>query len=165
MLDALGLSAGLGNQFSDVTDFARADRQSVTALSLGFVLHPEKKLYFYDRYALFHLFQTMETQASVRDFCHPGVETLAEYDKAHNTRLLEAMRAFLGCGGLALAADHLGVHRNTMAHHIEKIRELTGADLSDAHTVTDLLFSCAAFDYLRIIEASKKRKPLRDAMP
>ncbi len=57
---------------------------------------------------------------------------LEEYDRRRNSELIPTLEAYLRAGGaLSGAADHLGIHRNTLSYRLQRISELTGRDLSD----------------------------------
>jgi purine catabolism regulator len=61
------------------------------------------------------------------------VNILADYDAQHNTDLLQTLEVYLDRGTIAAdAATLLHVHRNTLAHRLERIEELTNLSLKDA---------------------------------
>ena len=67
---------------------------------------------------------------------HPAAETLAGLPRAD---LMLSARTVLDLGGdVAAAAARLHVHRTTLYHRLDRIAELTGVDLRDGSTRTDL---------------------------
>ena len=70
--------------------------------------------------------------ASLRD---EALAALLAYDARHSANLVGTLHAFLDAnGGPKEAAAALGVHRNTVLYRLDRIREVTGADLDDAET-------------------------------
>jgi hypothetical protein len=67
---------------------------------------------------------------------HPGAETLAGQTRAD---LLTTARVVLDSGGdVAAAAAALHLHRTTLYYRLDRIQDLTGVDLRNGHTRTDL---------------------------
>jgi hypothetical protein len=70
------------------------------------------------------------------DEVHPAAETLAALPR---TDLVLTARTVLDLGGdVAAAAQRLHVHRTTLYHRLDRIADLTGVDLRDGSTRTDL---------------------------
>lgn len=67
---------------------------------------------------------------------HPAVVVLNEHNRSD---LLETARVIVDNGGdVADAAAQLHVHRTTLYYRVERIKELTGVDLQDGRTRTNL---------------------------
>jgi hypothetical protein len=151
----MGMRGGVSNVFMDMTAFTVHDRQSLKALELGNVFDPDGHLHFYDRYAVYHALEFLQPHTDIMQFCHSALPILTEYDRRHNSNLLDTLSALLsGQNNQAAAATALGVHRNTLTNRIAKIRALTDADLSDGDTVANLVFSFALLKYHRRAAAS-----------
>jgi PucR family transcriptional regulator, purine catabolism regulatory protein len=68
-------------------------------------------------------------------FATPLLGILEEHDTSRGSDLVRTLDAYLRQGGaLALAADRLGIHRNTLSYRLGRIAELTGRDLNDPHS-------------------------------
>ncbi len=60
------------------------------------------------------------------------IVNLAAYDARHNTKLVKTLEAYLDCGGsLVDTAAALYIHRNTLLHRLERIKQLCPLDLRD----------------------------------
>ena len=91
---------------------------------------------------------------------HPGAEVLAR-----NTRvdLLTTARVVLDHGGdVADTAQALHVHRTTLYYRLDRIAELTGADLRDGVARTDLQLALWLAAYRRV--ATKSQPSAADAV-
>ena len=75
---------------------------------------------------------------------------LAEYDRAHESALLETLDVLTQKhGSRKLAAEALYLHRNTMAHRIQKIQEILNTDLDDMEELQELEFACKVRRYMQ----------------
>lgn len=64
---------------------------------------------------------------------------LARYQRRSHVPLADSLRVWLECHGrTATAAAVLGIHRNTLAHRIERAGDLLGRDLHDAAARAEL---------------------------
>jgi len=160
-----GLSAGVSRPFTNKRDFAYFNRQAEKALQLGKLLHPEKNLYYYDSYAVFHSLEICGTTTDLLQFCHSAIFILAEYDREHETDMLESLQAYLVYHkNVAKAASVLYIHRNTMNYRISKINDLLGIDLGNTEVTFHLLYSFHILEYysaavMRDSEEQRRRKP------
>ena len=67
---------------------------------------------------------------------HPAAETLAALPRAD---LMSTARTVLDLGGdVTTAAERLHLHRTTLYYRLDRITELTGVDLRDGRSRTDL---------------------------
>jgi DNA-binding PucR family transcriptional regulator len=83
-----------------------------------------------------------DSAALVAQFLGP----LIAYDARRATELTATLAEFLEQGGhLEAAASTLGIHRSTLRYRLERIRELTGLDLSEAQTRAALLQATRAW--------------------
>lgn len=99
----------------------------------------------YDR-ILLHIAQQEETGQFVQRKLGP----LAEYDRAHESALLETLDVLTQKhGSRKLAAEALYLHRNTMAHRIQKIQEILNTDLDNMEELQELEFACKVRRYIQ----------------
>ena len=83
------------------------------------------------------------------ELIHPAVKQLSALDSEGQTEYLPTLRAYFACGANQLsAAKELCIHRTTMAYRLQKICELTGADLDDSQAMLHIQFSLELFDYM-----------------
>ena len=105
-------------------------------------------LFFYDKYSVYHTMELCGKQMDLMRFCHSAIFTLADYDRIHETALLETLHAYLYCRqNLAEASAKLFIHRNTLTNQLTKIHDLVHVDLEDIETVFHLLYSYHILEY------------------
>jgi PucR family transcriptional regulator, purine catabolism regulatory protein len=72
------------------------------------------------------------------DFARRHLGPLAEHDRRRNGDLVDTLRAYLEEGEQQAAARRLKVHPNTLRYRLDRITEITGADLTDPETRLNL---------------------------
>lgn len=123
---------GISFTFQDILQLAVCAEQCDIALQYS---KKEKgKVYFCKEYALEYIrgvLQSNATKASV----HPALAILREYDHKRNSYLYHTLYTYLinNCS-LADTARQLSLHRNSLMHRLDRIRELTGIDTKDVAT-------------------------------
>lgn len=71
---------------------------------------------------------------NLRDFCPSSIEKIQKYDAENNTNMIETLDKYLMYVNDPLyAAKSLNIHRNTLLYRINKIKELSGINLSDGN--------------------------------
>ncbi|OLN22925.1 hypothetical protein BTO30_07220 [Domibacillus antri] len=84
------------------------------------------------------IFQSIDEFRTVRNGKRNRVlEELKEYDRTHNTNMLETVFTFLvHDGNINEAAAVLHVHPNTLAYRLKRMAEITGVNLKDMNEKT-----------------------------
>jgi PucR family transcriptional regulator, purine catabolism regulatory protein len=72
------------------------------------------------------------------EFVNRHLGALVDHDRARGGNLLPTLRAYLEAGEQQAAARRLGVHPNTLRYRLDRIREISGAELDDAETRLNL---------------------------
>jgi hypothetical protein len=150
------MHGGVSRKFSSMTEFFSHDVETLAAIELGRMLHPDNRLYFYDRYSVFHMIDALNEHTDTMRFCHSDVLALHEHDRLHGGELATTLQHYLSAGhNLADTAARLGIHRNTMRHRIQKIRSLIDSEPEDPETAAALLMSFCIFRYKTAAPTSK----------
>jgi purine catabolism regulator len=66
------------------------------------------------------------------EFVNRHLGALVEHDRARGGNLILTLKAYLEAGEQQAAARRLSVHPNTLRYRLDRIREISGADLDDA---------------------------------
>lgn len=107
-------------------------QQASAAIIINQALHSLENLYAYQDVAIFHLFQSQESQNSLSALCHSGILSLMAFDEQNNSNLAETLEVYLNCERHAqLTAKQLHIHRNSLSYRIEKINSVYEFKLND----------------------------------
>lgn len=161
--EAYHLRLGLSYRYHDLLETRFAFEQASAAIQFGSHIHPDKVLYLYDDYALYHLLDQVRSTSDLRRFCHPKLLELIEYDRKNDTLYTLTLYVLILSGGRqAEAAKRLHIHRSTLLYRIEKIMEITGdLDLHDIGTGTRLFLSYSILVYTGDLDAKEYPVPKR----
>ena len=86
---------------------------------------------------------------TLRDFIHPGIQRLKEFDQAHQTDFLATLKTYLQCQcSPTNTAAALHLHRNSLAYRIQKARQISGFSSEDPEDCHNFLLSIQIDEYL-----------------
>lgn len=99
-------------------------------------LHLQQKqrisLQFYDDLGAYTLLFNQKEPSIMNHFCHRVLNRAEEYDRLHESSLLEVLSIYLQLNGsVQKTAEALHIHRNTVNYKLHKLEELLDCDLSD----------------------------------
>jgi PucR C-terminal helix-turn-helix domain/GGDEF-like domain len=98
-----------------------------------------------------------ENPTELQRFYAETVEPLVAYDEQYETELLQTLATFLEAdGNVAGTAQRLFTHRHTIYYRLERVRELTGLDVSSSDGREKLSLGLKA---MRVLGISSARGP------
>jgi sugar diacid utilization regulator len=98
-----------------------------------------------------------ENPSELQRFYAETVEPLVAYDEQYETELLQTLGTFLEAdGNVAGTAQRLFTHRHTVYYRLERVRELTGLDVSSSDGREKLSLGLKA---MRVLGISSARGP------
>jgi DNA-binding PucR family transcriptional regulator len=91
-----------------------------------------------------------------------ALRLLVERDARQSSHLVDTLRAYLDCfGDVALAAQRLQVHHNTLRYRIERLREIPGLDLDDPEQRLALQLQLRWLPHQAVPPATPRRRARR----
>jgi sugar diacid utilization regulator len=130
-LSGFAFAIGRSRQATDPLDLHRARNEALLA---GNVLEgdPERAELAYDETGTYQLLLPyMSDPAELKRFYNETVRPLVSYDEQYETDLLGTLSTFLECdANVNATAARLITHRHTIRYRFERVRELTGLDVS-----------------------------------
>ena len=102
-----------------------------------------------------------ENPSELQRFYAETVEPLVAYDEQYETDLVRTLEAFLEAdGNVAGTAQRLFTHRHTIYYRLERVRELSGLDVSSSDGREKLSLGLKA---MRVLGISSARGPASEA--
>jgi sugar diacid utilization regulator len=145
---------GVGGTCESASGFARSYRQAQLALKIQQASHSRDRVTVFDDLGVLQILAEAEDPATVDRFVHRWLGSLLDYDSAKGTVLVESLSRFLEFGGnYQSTAQALVVHRSTLRYRLQRIREVSGLDLSDPETQFNLQMATRAWQTLAAIRA------------
>jgi hypothetical protein len=143
---------------ADPGDFSRAAGEALLAANVAEGGSQEGVLAFEQTGAYRLLLSAMsENPSELQRFYAETVEPLVAYDEQYETDLLQTLETFLEAdGNVAGTAQRLFTHRHTVYYRLERVRELTGLDVSSSDGREKLSLGLKA---MRVLGISSARGP------
>lgn len=148
-LEDQNIFCGISRLFSNLIDVNRYYKQSLKSIELGKCLRGDKFIFFYDSYVLQHIFSLCSSHESLKEFCHPSLSKLINYDKKYNTDHLKTLYLYIiNFKNQTELAKLMHVHRNTLYYRISKIEEIINIDLSNIDEFVSIYLSFKILEYI-----------------
>ncbi len=146
----------------DPADLPRAASEALLAANVAEGGEDDAALAFEQTGAYRLLLSTMsDNPRELQRFYAETVEPLVAYDEQYETELLRTLETFLDAdGNVAGTAQRLFTHRHTIYYRLERVRELSGLDVSSSDGREKLSLGLKA---MRVLGIASARGPASEA--
>lgn len=143
------LTAGISRCFQNLMEIPKFHMQSVKAAELGYKLDKEDTPYFYNDYAVYHLFDTCSSKEKLEEFCDPLILQLINRDKENGTSYTLSLYNYIKNNfDMQKTSNFMNVHYNTMKYRLKKIQDILQIDLNNSNTVFHINLSFRILELL-----------------
>ena len=130
-LAGFAFALGRSRRVEDPLDLQRAHNEALLALNVAEGDNERVELAYEETGTYQLLLPYMSDPAELKRFYHETVRPLVAYDEQYETDLLGTLATFLDCdANVNATASRLITHRHTIRYRFERVRELTGLDVS-----------------------------------
>ncbi len=141
---------GVGDAYPRPSELPRSLREAQLALRLQKASSAVERTSVFADLDVFRMLSSVDDLGDIEHFVDKWLGTLAEYDRRRHTDLLNTLSQYLRHGGgYEVTSRALSVHRSTLKYRLQRIRELTGFDLTDPETHFNLQLATRAWVTLR----------------
>lgn len=145
---------GVGDPADRPCQLPRSLREAQLALKLQRVSSPHPRTSVFRDLDVFRMLASIDDVTDVERFAERWLGALIAYDTAKNTELVKTLTQYLQHGGGYETTSHaLSVHRSTLKYRLQRIRELTGLDLTDPETHFNLQLATRAWMTLQALRS------------
>ena len=159
-LPGFAYAAGRSRRCEDPLELGRARNEALLAANVveG---EPERVELGYEETGTYQLLLPYMTDpAELRRFYNDTVRPLVAYDEQYETDLLGTLSTFLECdANVNATASRLITHRHTVRYRFERVRELTGLDVSSTDGREKLSLGLKA---MRVLGIAPPRGPANE---
>jgi purine catabolism regulator len=128
----LRLTAGLGRAYPGLEGLRTAYQEAEQAVRIAQTLLGGDRTADFAEMGVYRLLLPLQDNPELRAFHDEYLGALRAYDQRNKTDLVRTLEAFFACrGNLQDTAEHLSLHRNSLAYRIRRIEEISGRDLDD----------------------------------
>ncbi|MFC9842218.1 PucR family transcriptional regulator [Streptomyces sp. NPDC060223] len=87
---------------------------------------------FFDELGLYRILGPGNDYQELETFVQEWLGQLIEYDSRHHTAMVETLSRYFDCGGnYDETAESLAIHRSTLRYRLQRIRDISGNDLTN----------------------------------
>jgi sugar diacid utilization regulator len=153
-LDGGSCRIGVGSAAPRPSELARSCEEAEFALSLQATVGCACQVVEFETLGVYQLLSGMKDTASVERFARAWLRALLDYDARKNAELVATLTEYLEHGGsYEGTARALWIHRNTLKYRLQRIREISGHELSDPDTRFNLQVATRAWRTLASLRA------------
>jgi sugar diacid utilization regulator len=137
---------GVGAPCTEPPDFPSSHGQAQLALKMQVATGSPEQVTVFNDLGVYRLLSEVADVSSVESFLHRWLGALLDYDANKGTQLVETLCGYLECGGnYDRTAKTLLLHRSTLRYRLQRIRDLSGHDLTDPDTRFNLQLATRAW--------------------
>jgi sugar diacid utilization regulator len=146
---------GVGGLCQAVEEFPRSYQEAELALRMQKASGGPEQATIFDDLGVYKVLATANDPSAVERFVNDWLSRLIDYDSAHGTQLVLTLSEYLECGGnYNASAEALSVHRSTLKYRLNRIRQVSGYDLSLPDNQFNLQLATRAWRTLQAIRRS-----------
>ncbi|WP_214364565.1 helix-turn-helix domain-containing protein [Pseudonocardia sp. H11422] len=156
---------GVGGRSEHPTNLPRSYREARLALKLHRAARGGDRAVEYDELGVYQLLAEVEDTAGIERYTRRWLGALLDYDARKRSQLVATLTRFLETGGAYDAtAQSLAVGRSTLRYRLQRIRDISGHDLTDAATRFELQLAARAWHTLVALREERDH-PSSDPRP
>lgn len=148
-LDQEGLSAavsvGIGRIYGDATSLWKSfeeARRAAACVRVG-----GSRVHYFEKLGVYRFLSYENLQPELATFYSETLKVLVDYDHDRDSELVHTLRLYFKCGGnLKRLAEEMGVHYNTVAYRIQRIKELAQVSFDNADQLLNLQIALKIYD-------------------
>jgi sugar diacid utilization regulator len=141
---------GVGAPCIEPRDFRRSNGEAQLALKVQIATGSPEQVSVFEELGIYKLLSEIADIGSVEGFVHQWLGPLLDYDATKGGQLVETLARYLECGGSYDAtAAALLVHRSTLRYRLQRLREISGLDLTDPDTRFNLQLATRAWTAMK----------------
>lgn len=149
---------GIGTVCCAVADYPRSYREATTVLRLQSTPGWRDSALRFEDLGVYQLFATAQDPTDFERFLRRWLGRLLDYDASKGTSLVKTVSRYLECGGSYEAtAEALFVHRSTLKYRLQRIREISGLDLTDPDTRFNLQLATRGLTVLAALSGEREQ--------
>lgn len=145
---------GVGGRCERPQDFPRSYREARFALRLQETSGGADQVTVFDNLGVYGILSAMDDVTGVERFVRSWLGPLLDYDARKHSDLVATLTSYLECGGnYDATAAALAVHRSTLKYRLQRIREISGHDLTESDARFNLQLATRAWATLTALRS------------
>lgn len=144
------VSIGMGRSYADATNLWKSFNEAGRAAACWNI--DDARIHSYEDLGIYRFLSYEVLRPELVLFYNETLKVLVDYDHDRDSELVHTLSLYFRCGGnLKRLAEEMGVHYNTVAYRIQRIKELAHVSFDNADQMLNLQIA------LKIYEANFHR--------
>ena len=144
------VSIGMGRSYADATNLWKSFNEAGRAAACWNI--DDVRIHSYEDLGIYRFLSYEALRPELVLFYNETLKVLVDYDHDRDSELVHTLSLYFRCGGnLKRLAEEMGVHYNTVAYRIQRIKELAHVSFDNADQMLNLQIA------LKIYEANFHR--------
>jgi DNA-binding PucR family transcriptional regulator len=140
---------GVGSRYPTIAQIPRSLHEAELALRVQDAEAYGDRATCYEAMGVFRLLGEVRDPSTIEDFGRSWLQPLLDYDEQRHSDLVLTLSRYLEHGGnYDASAAALFIHRSTLKYRLQRIRDITGYDLSEPDTQFNLQLACRVWTTL-----------------
>lgn len=132
-LDSVDLRIGVGRIYRGLDNANKSFSDALRTIRTGKEL-TNRTIITYEELGVFKILCQDFLSEELDDFYNTTLKPLVDYDEKKSTELVKTLQCYFDCNGnLTKMSETLYTHYNTILYRINRIQEITGANLNDSN--------------------------------
>jgi sugar diacid utilization regulator/ligand-binding sensor protein len=132
-------SVGVGRVCHQLTDYPLAFSEARKTVALIRSLGGSNRVIAFDDLGIYRLLAGLPQTTDAVSYSEQVLSQIDHYDRHHSLDLLGTLECYLSHGGaVQKTAVALGIHVNTLAYRLQRLKDLSGVDIGDSDTRLEL---------------------------
>lgn len=155
-LPGVSVSIGIGNYYTEIKSYKKSLFEAEQALKVAQINNTKNSICIYQELGIYRIFSKVVEKQELKSFYDEILADLLEYDRLYHANLISTLRVYLNeSGNLHQAAEKLFVHRNTLKYRLQRVEEICGYSLSEAHHRLNFQVAFMIESYLDLLNPTK----------
>jgi purine catabolism regulator len=153
LLDHRNVVMACGTPADGLAEWRRSVEEADQALLLGRQLFGGDRVIAFQDLGVYRLLVRLRETPELWAFYRETLAKLVEYDRRQHADLIKTLEQYFHhLGNLRATSEALHVHRNTLLYRLERIQEISGADLDNADEYFSLWLALRAHRILNTLD-------------
>ena len=145
---------GVGGVVRSVAGFPRSYREALFAIKMQTTYGRGDRATAFEDLGVYRIFADVAHLNRVEGFVREWLGALLDYDSSRGSELVQTLSRYHECGGnYDATAKALTIHRSTLKYRLQRIKQISGHDLTDPETHFNLQLATRAWQTLLALKA------------
>lgn len=138
-------SIGIGRSYADAASLWKSFNEARRAAACWSI--DDSRVHYFEKLGVYRFLSYENLRPELIIFYNETLKVLVDYDHDRDSELVHTLALYFKCGGnLKRLAEEMGVHYNTVAYRIQRIKELAHVSFDNADQMLNLQIALKIYE-------------------